>query len=58
MKAEQRLFPVIIKWGTQEGFVPRSPTGPCLVSQAVLVLPSLGNSQGQDQSMRNEQCLC
>ena len=49
MKAEQRLFPVIIKWGTQEDFVPRSPTGPCLVSQAVLVLPSLGNSQGQDQ---------
>ena len=31
MEAEWSLFPVTEKWGTQKGFVPRSPTGSCSV---------------------------
>ena len=37
MEAEWRLLPIIKgrPWGTQKGFVPRSPSGPCMITIAM-----------------------
>ena len=38
MKAERSLFPVTKKWGTQKGFMPKSPTGSCSILVLVVDL--------------------